>query len=500
MTRSSGFRGLLLTALLSILPGIGSAETATPSLPTTPAGHALAGWLDAFNSGDEEKVGTFVKAHAPWLSLDQQMGLRASTGGYDLASIDGSGRLWIVFHVNERTSGTSVYGRVVVRLKDPGHITLLELVPADSAAAEIVLDDTERDRVFEATERLIKKFYLFPDVANATAAKLEAQRKRGDYRDITDGEVFAVRLEDELRAVSGDGHFGLDYFAKEHPEEPDPRHHPDPRTIAAGNCGFEKADHYPPNIGYLKLNYLAEPDLCSATANAAMNFLADSDALIIDLRDNHGGAPRMVALILGYLFDEPTHLDDIYDRQKNSTEQSWTFPYLPGKKFTGKPVYVLTSNQTFSAGEEFGFDLKNLKRATLIGETTGGGAHTTAPHRIDNHFFIRVPFGRIVNPVTQGDWERAGVEPDIKVPAADALDEALKRARGGQTAQYRPKISQHNTAAAAETFRDWTDCTPEIFTRASHAAATSGAMPCSSFPRTNAAGREAAFSKALSSG
>ena len=429
MDRSSGFRGLLLTALLFILPGVGSAETAPPSIPDTPAGRALAGWLAAFNSGDEEKVGTFVKAHVPWVSLDQQMELRASTGGYDLTSISGNGRLWITFHINEKKSGTGVYGRVVVRLKDPGHITLLELVPADSAAAEIVLDDAERDRVIEGAERLIKEFYVFPDVANETAAKLEAQRRRGDYRDITDGEVFVVRLEDELRASSGDKHFGLDYFPEAHPEEPPAHHHPDPQKIAASNCGFEKAEHYPPNIGYLKLNYLGEPDLCSATAVAAMNFLADSDTLIIDLRDDHGGAPRMVALISGYLFDEPTHLDDIYDRHKNTTEQSWTFPYLPGKKFTHKPIYVLTSNQTFSAAEELGFDLKNLKRATLVGETTGGGAHTMAPHRIDDHFFIRVPFGRMMDPVTQRDWEGTGVEPDIKVSAADALDEALRRAR-----------------------------------------------------------------------
>jgi C-terminal processing protease CtpA/Prc len=181
----------------------------------------------------------------------------------------------------------------------------------------------------------------------------------------------------------------------------------------------------------LKLNAFAEPDLCASTAIAAMNFLADSDALIIDLRDNHGGAPRMAALLSSYLFDEPTHLDDIYDRTNNTTEQSWTFPYLPGKKLSGKPVYVLTASRTYSVGEEFCFDLKNLQRATLVGETTGGGAHPMSPHRIDNHFFIRVPFGRIMNPMTQLDWEGAGVEPNVKVPAADALDEALKRARGG---------------------------------------------------------------------
>jgi C-terminal processing protease CtpA/Prc len=139
----------------------------------------------------------------------------------------------------------------------------------------------------------------------------------------------------------------------------------------------------------------------------------------------------MVALISSYLFDEPTHLDDIYDRERNTTEQIWTFPYMPGKKFTGKAVYVLTANRTFSAGEEFSYDLQSLKRVTLIGETTGGGAHLIAPHRIDEHFFIRLPFGRFINPITQADWEGTGVEPDIKVPAANALDEALKRIRSG---------------------------------------------------------------------
>jgi C-terminal processing protease CtpA/Prc len=159
-----------------------------------------------------------------------------------------------------------------------------------------------------------------------------------------------------------------------------------------------------------------------------MNFLADSDALIIDLRDNHGGSPRMAAVICSYLFDEPTHLDNLYDPKQNTIEQLWTFPYLPGKKFASKPVFVLTSAKTFSAGEEFSYDLKSLKRATLVGETTGGGAHTMAPHRIDDHFFIRVPFGRFVNPVTKTDWEGTGVEPDVNVSATEALDVAEKLA------------------------------------------------------------------------
>ena len=160
-----------------------------------------------------------------------------------------------------------------------------------------------------------------------------------------------------------------------------------------------------------------------------MNFLADSGTLIIDLRDNHGGRPEMVTLMASYLFAVPTHLNDVYQRSDNSTRESWTTANVAGKRFLDKPVYLLTSRRTFSAAEDFSYALKNLKRATVLGESTGGGAHLIGPHRINDHFFIIVPIGRSISPITKTDWEGTGVEPDIKVPAADALDEALKRAR-----------------------------------------------------------------------
>jgi C-terminal processing protease CtpA/Prc len=162
------------------------------------------------------------------------------------------------------------------------------------------------------------------------------------------------------------------------------------------------------------------------TATAAMYSLADSDALIIDLRGNHGGAPRMAALVASYFFAKPTHLDDLDYPSTHSAQHFWTLSNLPGKKFIDKPVFVLTSHSTFSAAEEFAYDLKSLKRATVVGETTGGGAHVVAPHRIDEHFFIRIPFGRFVNPITKSDWEGRGVEPDVQVSAADALAVAEK--------------------------------------------------------------------------
>jgi C-terminal processing protease CtpA/Prc len=159
-----------------------------------------------------------------------------------------------------------------------------------------------------------------------------------------------------------------------------------------------------------------------------MNFVADSDALILDLRDNNGGG-ELVALIASYLFAEPTHLMDGYDRSENATTQSWTWAYVPGKKFVGKPVFVLTSRATFSAAEALSYALQTLKRATVVGEPTGGGAHMVKDERIDDHFTLVVPFARSISPITHTNWEGTGVEPDVKVPAADALTEALKRAR-----------------------------------------------------------------------
>lgn len=422
-----------LGAMILLLPGISIAVTSGPAIPDTPAGHALGSWLDAFNSDDSARIESFDKAHAPWLTLERTMDLRARTGGYDLLTIDKSEKLWIIFTGKEKAGPSQISGSLVVRSDNLADISELSLAPAGTRSGEFTVNDPERAGVIESAEKLVNEYYVYPDIAKNMSAALKTQQKRGDYRGITDSDVLATRLTDDLRAVSHDRHVSVGFTSGiVPPDDPNRRPDSDPKLgqqAADSNCGFEKAEHLAPNVGYLKLNMFAEPKFCAPTAIAAMNFLADSDALILDVRDNHGGAPPMVALICSYLFGEPTHLGDIYDRQQNTTEQSWTFPYLPGKRFTGKPVYVLTSRRTFSAAEEFSYDLKNLKRATLIGETTGGGAHTVAPHRLNDHFYIMVPFGRFVNAITKTDWEGTGVEPDIKVAAADALDEALKRAR-----------------------------------------------------------------------
>ncbi len=159
-----------------------------------------------------------------------------------------------------------------------------------------------------------------------------------------------------------------------------------------------------------------------------MNFLAHTDALIFDLRDNHGGDPEMVDFMVSYLFRHSTHINDLTNRHDNEIHQYWTLPWIPGTRFIDQPVYVLTSHGTFSGAEEFTFDLQTQKRATIVGETTGGGAHPAQGLPAGDHFFVGVPFGRPINPVTHGDWEGKGIEPDVRVSAADALATAEKAA------------------------------------------------------------------------
>jgi len=202
------------------------------------------------------------------------------------------------------------------------------------------------------------------------------------------------------------------------------------------NYGFKEVSILPGNVGYLKLNQFAESENAFRTASAAMNLLSNTDALIIDLRDNGGGSPLMIQLISTYLFEgEEQHLNSFYFRPEGSTQQFWTLPYVPGKKIPDVPVFVLTSSRTFSAAEEFTYNLKNMKRATIIGDTTGGGAHPVNGYTINDNFDVRIPIGRAVNPITQTNWEGTGIAPhhtvDISVAKdyayAIALDSVLKK-------------------------------------------------------------------------
>jgi retinol-binding protein 3 len=427
-------------ALISILI-LGGLAAAWPqaTIPDGPAGHTLAAWLEAFNSGDRARMEAYCHKYDPNNSADGMMSFRNMTGGFELVQILKGERLRIEFLVKERSSETKGIGTLDVKDSEPAvvvHFGVQALPPGTSVSdLTFKIDAAARARVIDGAITQLNESYVFPETAKKMEEAVRARQKRGEYDSITDGDALAAKLTDNFQEVSHDKHLHVNYSAVKLPERPEDAK-PSPEEVAQYrkqmermNCGFEKVEHLSGNVGYVKFNMFADPDVCGPTAVAAMNFLSNVDAIIFDLRENGGGDPKMVALISTYLFDKPTHLNDLWERKGDATHQYWTLPYVPGKRLEDKPVYVLTSKQTFSGAEEFSYNLKNLKRATLIGETTGGGAHPVSGHRIDDHFMIGVPFARAINPISKTNWEGTGVEPDVKVAAADALTTGEKLAQ-----------------------------------------------------------------------
>lgn len=295
------------------------------------------------------------------------------------------------------------------------------------------IDAAARGQIIDAALKRLNDSYVFPEVAKKMEASVRDQQRRGEYDSITSARQFAERLTTDLQAVSRDKHLRVRFSPRPLPALGGPqRREPTSeeraerqRELGWINHGFDKVERLPGNVGYIELRGFLDEEAGAETVAAAMNFVSGTDALIIDLRRNGGGNPAMVALICSYFFGpEPVHLNDLYWREGDRTEEFWTRKEVAGRRYLGRDVYVLTSNRTFSGAEEFTYNLKNLKRATVIGETTGGGAHPGGMHRLSEHFAMFVPTGRAISPVTKTNWEGTGVEPDVKV----AADKALKTA------------------------------------------------------------------------
>jgi hypothetical protein len=291
------------------------------------------------------------------------------------------------------------------------------------------LDAAQRHRVIDAATANLRQYYIYSDVAQKMADALLTHEKSGDDDALTSGTTFADVLTKQMRDVSHDMHLELVYsqaVLPQHSTGPTPEGLARYReAMEQENCTFEKVEVLSNNIGYLKLNSFPDPSVCRSTATAAMASLNHADAIIFDLRDNRGGEPEMVAMVAAYLFDHPEYM---YNPRENTTQHSWTISPVPGNELADKPAYVLISRQTFSGAEQFCYDLKMLKRATLVGETTGGAAHSGVFHRIDDHFGMGIPETKPINPFSKTDWAETGVEPDVKVEAANALEAAKKLA------------------------------------------------------------------------
>lgn len=279
----------------------------------------------------------------------------------------------------------------------------------------------ERRRMIEEVSANLREHYFDRVESGEIAGAIQSHAQHGDYDSMT-GELLAGALTRQMREASHDPNLEVVYSVSRLPNGPPPGVEDRYRAaMQQSNCTFEKVEMLPHNIGYVKLNSFPDPAVCQSTAVAAMARLEGADAVIFDLRDNGGGYGGMVGLLAGYLFERPTPLFD------PRGEPDWAHP-VAGNRLADKPVYVLTSGRTISAAEQFCYNLKMLKRATLVGERTAGSAHAGVFHRIDDHFGMGIPEVQAKNPYGTGSWEGVGVQPDVSVDAGDALTTAEKLA------------------------------------------------------------------------
>jgi C-terminal processing protease CtpA/Prc len=292
----------------------------------------------------------------------------------------------------------------------------------------------ERIEINELLAALCAKLranYIFPEVAAEIVANLESHAQAGEYAEIDEGELLALALTMHLQEVNHDEHLWVRWHAEPLPEEDDQlRLNPEWQAArrmeaALDNHGVHKLEQLAGNVGYLDLRYLHRPEWGGETVAAALSCLAATNALILDLRQCGGGYPGMAALVCSYFLEErPRLISSIYWRDDDTTQQFWTLPVVPGRRYGNKPLFALIGKGTFSAGELLAHVLQSQGRATLIGEQTDGGAHPGASYRLTPHFEAFIPIGRMIDPQGGGDWEGKGITPDAPVAAKQALETA----------------------------------------------------------------------------
>lgn len=324
---------------------------------------------------------------------------------------------------------------------------------------EFFINPTTHNEIVHNLLEKLNAYYVFPDIAEQISTLLQTHLTKGDYDNCHDGEILAKTLTEHIQEINHDKHLRVQWYQQSLPEPATPTQSNQElldeweQQAKLDNYGLHKVERLPGNVGYFDIRAFYEPASGGDIAVAAMNFLANASVLIIDLRKCRGGSPEMIVVISSYFFGkEPVHLNSLYWRDDNTTQQFWTMPHAPGRHFDDKPIYLLTSKDTFSGGEEFAYNLKTRKRATLVGETTGGGAHPGITYRLHSHFDVFIPSGRAINPITGTNWEGIGVTPDISTSQEEAFTIAYSMALKSIIENFsKEKFSSFNILEEAQT-------------------------------------------------
>ncbi|MCW5942369.1 MAG: S41 family peptidase [Fimbriimonadaceae bacterium] len=286
----------------------------------------------------------------------------------------------------------------------------------------------------ETLTELIKEMnarYVLPEAAKTIEASLRTWMASSEYSAVTDPVAFAAKVNEVLKGGAKDAHLRFRYSPSVLPPRSNPR---EPsademkryrQAVRFTNADFSRVERLRGNVGYIKFQGFEAPEDMRRPLAGAMRFLGDCDAMIVDLRENGGGDPAGVQLFCSYFFDEkPVHLNSIYFREGNRTREFWTLKKVDGPRLPKVPLYVLTSKRTGSGAEECAYNFQQLKRATIVGSSTWGGANPGGMVRLGDHFGCFIPIGRAINPYTKTNWEGVGVQPDEAVEPAKALEHA----------------------------------------------------------------------------
>ncbi len=306
----------------------------------------------------------------------------------------------------------------------------LMLSPLGMAAPAVdapqVLPPAEQAALGQQIARRLNQDYHDPARVPAALAALKPRAEA------VPGPVLAEAWTRQLQSQLQDAHARLVYSPEALPPEVEAAQEspsgPPPEVMRHLNCGVERVEHYPGNIGYLRVDAMAPPEACAPTLASALQVLAQSDALILDLRRNGGGSPAMVQWLASHFLPPGTPLSAMVRARDTTRESLATMPGLPGPALQTVPLYLLIGPKTFSAGEHLAYDLQQAGRATVLGEASGGGANPGAFRTVHPHFRLWVSLARSVSPVTGGNWEGQGVLPQVRVPAPDARRAAYGRA------------------------------------------------------------------------
>ncbi|MDC0602889.1 S41 family peptidase [Aliiglaciecola sp.] len=288
------------------------------------------------------------------------------------------------------------------------------------------MDVHNKNKILTDLKQEISEQYVVEQNVPEILAALESLSSSGMLLTLAGEKEFAKAIDEKLKPF--DKHFSFNWSDPNQPQDNNPSEsYWD--ELKRKNSGFNKVEILEGNIGYIdfwgfdKVNNKSRQRVANV-----MSFVAETDAIIFDVRNNGGGHPEMVQLLISYLLDKRTHLNSIYWRHSNTTDEFWTFRRVKGKRLANIPVYILTSNDTFSAAEEFAYDLQSLNRAIVIGEATGGGAHPKRFIDFGRGFVAGIPYGKAINPITKTNWEWVGVTPDVIAQKDSAFNIGYKTA------------------------------------------------------------------------